>query len=155
MRLGVIIFDLDGTLVDSADGIQMSVDRAVQQVFEGRVAPDIRSRIGPPIRRIFSQSLQIEDEDVLTKLEQQFRFAYDSDGWKKTALYPGLTETLKELTTLGLKMFVLTNKPGAITGQILHSLSIADQFVEVLSLDSMASRPTSKAEAAGFLSQKY
>jgi phosphoglycolate phosphatase len=73
-----LLFDLDGTILDSLPGISYSV----QQAFDvcGLPLPDcqLRSMIGPPIRTILSLAGQVTNTAVLDALEQAFRRIYDS-----------------------------------------------------------------------------
>ncbi len=107
---------------------------------------ELRSLIGPPIRTIFSQLVPQADEDQLSRLERAFRLSYDSDGWRKTVLQPGVIETLTRLKAAGLPLFLITNKPAGPSRQMLEEFGLSDLFTDVLCRDSKTPAFRSKAE---------
>jgi phosphoglycolate phosphatase len=146
MAIDAVLFDLDGTLIDSLPGIQFSVNEALGCEDLMRHSQDLRPLIGPPIRQIFGKLLPAADEPQLVRLEGAFRSSYDSVGWRKTALHANAAPMLEKLGRAGLKLFVATNKPSLATGRILRELEIMQHFEEVLSPDSRTPPFTSKSE---------
>ncbi len=146
MDTRAVLFDLDGTLVDSLPGIQYSVDCALAECNMPRRVREVRSLIGPPIRGILSQLLPEADEDQLTKLERTFRLSYDGGGWRKTVLQAEAVETLTRLKAAGLPLFLITNKPIGPTRQMIEEFGLADLFNDVLCRDSRTPSFRSKAE---------
>lgn len=146
MDTSAVLFDLDGTLVDSLPGIQFSVDCSLAECNMPPRDRELRSLIGPPIRGIFSQLLPQADEDQLSKLERAFRSSYDSGGWRKTVMHAEAVETLTRLKAAGLPLFLITNKPVGPTRQILEQFSLSDLFTDVLCRDSRTPPFRSKAE---------
>ena len=57
-----IIFDLDGTLIDSFPGIDYSINLALNAVLPGTIIPDLKRRIGPPINKILQGALKPFDD---------------------------------------------------------------------------------------------
>lgn len=146
LALDAIVFDLDGTLIDSLPGIEFSVDYALA---EAKFAPrqlDLAPLIGPPIRKIFARLVSGADEQQLSTLESAFRTCYDSAGWRKTMLHANAAATLKELERAGVQLFIATNKPALPTRLILEALGILDLFREVLCRNSRTPAFLSKAE---------
>ena len=141
-----IIFDLDGTLVDSLPGIEFSVDCSLLDCGLPRRTRELRPLVGPPIRAIFSQLSPESDERSLSRLEQSFRSSYDSTGLSKTVLADSALGTLRALCQSGVPLFVATNKPSAPTRQILQLLGIGELFVDVICRDSRTPPFLSKAE---------
>jgi phosphoglycolate phosphatase len=94
-----LIFDLDGTLVDSRQGILFSLRKAVSQVKPERQPDSLEFNIGPPVREMFIQTLKKPSVKILDKLEASFRSIYDGEGWKMTRLFPGVIDTLDEFHT--------------------------------------------------------
>jgi len=153
--IDAVIFDLDGTLVDSSPGIEYAVAAAWAAVQPGPPCPSLRSLIGPPIHEMLRQVLPDADAATLTALERAFRNAYDSDGWQKTVAYPGVLETLATLITEGVRCFGVTNKPTLPTQRILEHCGLRVYFQEFLSLDSRTPPFASKSEAVTELLTQY
>lgn len=141
-----LVFDLDGTLIDSAPGISASLKAAFR--FAGRNMPraEVRSVIGPPIG-VIARRIEPTLTDAEVKLiEQEYRSSYDSEGWRETVAFEGVVEALPRLHAAGWRLFVVTNKPRVPTQKILALLKIESALEAVLSRDSRTPRYASKAE---------
>lgn len=139
------IFDLDGTLVDSLPGISYCVESALRDMGRNP-AGDISQFIGPPIREILRRVLVDATESELINAEKVFRAHYDTAGWKRTILYPGVKDAVEELSNDGNRLFVFTNKPHHAARSILQLLGVSSLFEAVLSRDSK--RPPYESKAA-------
>jgi phosphoglycolate phosphatase len=131
-----IIFDLDGTLIDSLPGIEFSMREAFATLDLPMRRTDIRELIGPPIRTILARVGAIDDAQNLDKLESAFRTSYDSLGWCQTACFPGVEAALRMMRAREWRLFIVTNKPEKIALQILEHLRILHYFESVLTRDS-------------------
>jgi phosphoglycolate phosphatase len=149
-----LVFDLDGTLVDSCPGIGISL--AVAFSAAGRTMPpaDLRAIIGPPIRAIATRVEPTLTETELAQIELSFRADYDADGWRETVLYEGVAATLHALHLRGFKMFVVTNKPRLPTEKVLAHLDLAHFFEEIVTRDSRTPNYGCKAEMLSELLQR-
>lgn len=146
MHLQDLIFDLDGTLVDSVAGIEYSVDCALAECGFAARGRGLRSLIGPPIRRILCAVADESDRSALDALESAFRRSYDSEGWKKTMLQKGAKETLEWLVASGRRAFVFTNKPLLPTSHILDRMQSRHFFSDVVCRDSTTPPYEQKAD---------
>ncbi len=150
-----MIFDLDGTLIDSRLGIEHSIRAALCVVFPGQSYPGPRLHIGSPIRRIFSEILDDPTSLLLDQLVRQFRTSYDSIGWKQSRAYPRAATVLSCLTQNGIGCFVATNKPRQATLCILDHLNLHEFFREVVSPDSRNPPFSSKGDVVAHIMCKY
>jgi len=144
MPLKNVIFDLDGTLVDSLPGIEYAVDFALRDGNYPARTCELRPLIGPPIRTILATVSGETDAAALDALEAAFRVTYDSEGWTKTVLQPEAQETLRWIAGSGGSIFVVTNKPRRPAASIIERLEL--RFSEMISPDSANPPYRSKAE---------
>jgi len=149
-----VIFDLDGTLVDSIPGIRHSIDAALASCGLPGLSCDLKRLIGPPIREILATVSGITDAPALDLMESTFRTVYDSGGWRDTACQPGTEVAIQRLLSAGCRLWVVTNKPGHAARAILAELALADCFREIVSRDSRMPRFASKAEMLSDLLQR-
>ncbi|MBI4454628.1 MAG: HAD hydrolase-like protein [Acidobacteria bacterium] len=153
--MNTLVFDLDGTLVDSSAGIEYAGQVAVRILWPGRELPSFRQRIGPPIRDTFQQLLPDATPEELNQLELHFRVTYDNKGWRKSVAYPGVGPSLRRLCELGQQCFVVTNKPTCPARRILEWLELMAYFKEVVSPDSKIPPFSSKADMTAYVLAKY
>jgi phosphoglycolate phosphatase len=92
---------------------------------------------------------------TLDALERAFRTSYDTEGWYRTAVYPGVIETLAHMAELGIRCFGVTNKPSLPTQRILDHCGLRPYFRAFLSPDARVPRFSSKAEAVAALLAEY
>jgi phosphoglycolate phosphatase len=133
-------------------GIEYAAAAAWTAVQPG---PPLRTLIRPPIREMFRRALPDADAATLTALERAFRSVYDSDGWQKTVVYPGVPETLAALNADGVQCFGVTNKPSLPTQRVLEHCGLRTYFRAFLSPDSCTPQLVSKAEAVASLLAQY
>jgi phosphoglycolate phosphatase len=147
-----ILFDLDGTILDSLPGIAFSVRVACRMVGLPEPKINLRSLLGPPIRTILSQAVT-EDPALLDQLERAFRASYDTEGWRKTSCFHGAQATLGIMKESGHRLFVVSNKPRHISLQILEREGLSPLFERIYTRDSRALARTKQEMLYEFLSE--
>ena len=130
-----IIFDLDGTLVDSQSGVVKALEHVINR-HNGLMPIDTRNLIGPPLRTIIESCLKTEDPSVIEKVAEDFKVAYDGDFYKQTAMYPGVEKMLASLQSCGHRLLIATNKRATPTKKILEFLKIKTFFNHVYCVDT-------------------
>ena len=117
-----LIFDLDGTLVDSLPGIATAINRALLSLGMPTHSEEaVRSFIGNGALELARRAMPAEsDEQVAADLHAAFQREY-ADTWREgTALFAGIRELIQALATAGRPMAVLSNKPDAFTREIVR-----------------------------------
>lgn len=150
-----IVFDLDGTLIDSYPGIRASLNYAIRFPESKLCLRGLRKKIGPPISKMVNSLWPKLDQKSSEKILQRFRRHYDREGCLRSRMYPGARQMLAGIKKSGKKAFLLTNKPATATNRILHHLKIKSFFVEVVCPDSVSPPLGHKKEGALLLRQKH
>ena len=148
-----ILFDLDGTLLDSLPGIAFSVREACRMVGLPEPKINLRSLLGPPIRTILSRAVANDDLALMDQLEQAFRSSYDTEGWRKTSCFDGAQATLGMMKAGGHRLFVVSNKPRHISLQILEREGLLPLFERIYTRDSRTPACTKQEMLHEFLSE--
>ena len=133
MKKQALIFDLDGTLVDSLRGITDSLNHALG--LSGLpLHPEtaVRSFVGDGVKMTVRRSAPTADEAVLDRLEHDFKSHYDVNWPAGTSPYHGISELLESLQAESHPLAVLSNKPDAFTGTIVRDLFPNIRFACVL-----------------------
>jgi len=148
-----ILFDLDGTLLDSLPGIAFSVQEACRMVGLPQPKINLRSLLGPPIRTILSRAVATDDPALMDQLEQAFRTSYDTEGWRKTSCFDGAQATLGMMKAGGHRLFVVSNKPRHISLKILEREGLLPLFERIYTRDSRTLARTKQEMLHEFLSE--
>lgn len=142
----IIIFDLDGTLIDSSTSILDSFKSAFLSCELTPIKTLNSDVIGPPLMEILAVLSGTTDQNILTNLAHEFKLHYDADGFKKTIVFPGISSILRELKNSGINMYIATNKRIYPTMKIINLLQWNDIFKGVYALDSISPSAVSKAQ---------
>ncbi len=123
----VLLFDLDGTLTDSAEGICRSVAHALS-FFGIEAEPEqLHCYIGPPLNWSFAAYHGLDEEET-TRAVTYFRARYGTVGKFENRVYDGIREMLTLLRDAGYRLGVATSKPLMFATQILKHFALADMF---------------------------
>ena len=146
-----IIFDLDGTLLDTLADLGNSVNRVLSaNQFPTHEIEAYRYFIGDGAKMLIQRALPEDqrEETLIQKCLQAFKADYEKNWRNQTSIYPGIADLLNSLSSQGLKLAVLSNKPHDFTVQcVQHFLS--EWTFEVV-LGQHPSRPK-KPDPAGAL----
>ena len=123
-----ILFDLDGTLTDSAPGIIRCVQHALEKCGKGTY-PDheLLSFIGPPLTESFQKICGMTAEEANTALEY-YRERFARVGMYENSVYDGVPELLQNLRQAGKTLAVATSKPQLYAEKILEHFGLAAHF---------------------------
>jgi phosphoglycolate phosphatase len=143
-----IIFDLDGTLIDSSSSILGSFAEAFRQHGITPARPLTPELIGPPLMQTLSLIAGHDDADTLAALAQAFKQHYDSEGYKLTTVFPDI-EAMLALLARDHALYIGTNKRIYPTRRILQHLGWEGYFKEVYALDYFHPAVPNKAVMVG------
>jgi len=131
--MNLVIFDLDGTLIDSKLDLVHSVNAARALMNLGPISEELVSSYvgnGAPVLMRRALGPEASEADVARALEY-FMSYYRVHVLENTRLYPGVREALDRLLACRAKMAVLTNKPVRISRAIVEGLGLAKHFFQV------------------------
>jgi len=150
----VLFFDLDGTLIQSSEGVTRCVAYALEKMGQPVPAmPELRKWIGPALRTSFGPVFG--DAERVERAVELYRERFESDGWKEYELYPGIEAVVRSLKAEGHRMAIVTAKTESHAQRIVEHLPFGDCFEDVTgaSLDSTRShKPQLVSEALRRLS---
>ena len=134
-----IVFDLDGTLLDTSPGIFNSVRFAEQQLgFEPIPDDRLRVFVGPPPKQMYQKVYGV-DEETATKATAFHRQYSREKAIYEATVYPGMKQTLSALKQQGYKLAVATLKGQRIAEKVLQIHEMADFFDSIVGMDEVES----------------
>jgi phosphoglycolate phosphatase len=138
----LFLFDLDGTLIDSAQDISNSANAILDEISMGRLTEDeIRPLIGLPAAEIF-RFAGIEDSEHIDSLVIRFRKHLSETGGSPSIVYPGVKETLAALKDRGVILNIVTNKPTNLAKLVVERSQILDYFSHIQGADGIEPKPS-------------
>lgn len=140
-----VLFDLDGTLIDSAPAILASYREAFAAAGRTSVVPIDAGIVGPPLLETLEMLTGSIDPALIAELAAHFKASYDTTGYLQTAAYEGVGAMLARLATGGCRLAIATNKRLHPTRLILQHLGWAAHFDAVYALDMFEPRLPDKA----------
>lgn len=148
-----ILLDLDGTLVDSVPDIAGALETLfTKEDWTPHSLVQVKAMVGGGVPKLIERALRKSNIEAGSarqeELVQRFMIIYGARATELTRPFPGAMEALKHLKDAGARLGVCTNKPEAVTRQILDDLSISPFIGAVIGGDTLA---TKKPDAAPIL----
>lgn len=143
MRIRGALFDLDGTLLDTAGDLAAAANRMLAALERAERPPaEIASYVGKGIRRLVERCLTGEldrraNPELLERALELFSEAYDEESGRHATVYPGVMAGLDALEAEGILLGCVTNKTARFSLPLLERMGFADRFKVVVSGDSV------------------
>lgn len=122
-----ILFDFDGTVFDTAEGITKCVQYALNKMGIEAELLELMCFAGPPLVEMFAQKYGMDTEQAKMATEL-YRERYKPIGWKECKPFEGMHELMLKLKKEGKKLAIATSKPQHLAEQILDAYNMLDDF---------------------------
>ena len=138
-----VVFDLDGTLVDTAPDLTAALNHVLPRADRDPVGvADVRAMVGQGLRKLIERALTAsggipDGVDIEAMFEGAFEY-YAAHLADRSVPFPAATDVLDRLAEAGVTLGVCTNKPVALSERLLSELDLARYFTAILGGDSLA-----------------
>jgi N-acetyl-D-muramate 6-phosphate phosphatase len=141
LPLRAILFDLDGTLLDTAPDMVGALNSLrLERQLEPLPFDTARSSVSHGAARLVNLGFPGADPGEFAELQRRFLEIYRARIGDRTRLFAGMEAVLEELTRQGLKLGIVTNKPAWLTDPLLEQLKLRERFACVVSGDTVSER---------------
>jgi len=155
MKFKNIIFDFDGTLVDSKPGIIKTFKQIAEELTTKKInEQQITQLIGLPLSKFLGIILNTDDQAIINKGSILFREYYSKDGINHNIVYSGIKEILIALKNSSYKLFIVSNRIEIFLKKILEQHGLEKYFIFVRGTDGTDTQ-SKKADYVKNLMNKY
>ncbi len=146
LRWNAVLFDLDGTLIDTRPGMRSALAAALLEVT-GDAAGAEQADLSQPLEAMILSAQPSATPADTSSLSAAFRRHYDSGHWKTAELYPGAVDCLRRLDAAGVRSYVVTNKRRVAAVRLLEHFDLATHLNGIVGQPEKGT-PLPKAELA-------
>lgn len=138
-KINALLFDLDGTLIDSASDITRCLNVVLKSFgFSERRQEEVKRFIGDGVLSLLGKATGSSDSQLIEKMAEKLKNYYAEHFIEETVLYPQVGETLNHFR--GKKMAVISNKPSALVAKTIEHFSLNKFFQVVFGAESTLNR---------------
>ncbi len=150
-KYAYILFDLDGTLTDSAEGITKSVLHALNKFgIRETDREKLTTFVGPPLTDSFMRYYGVSREDASGPLTEYYREYFSDRGWKENRVYEGIPEALKALKNGGKHLILATSKPEFFARKIMEHFDLT-QYFDIIGGSTLDGKLSRKGEVIEYV----
>lgn len=146
-----LIFDLDGTLIDSSQSILECYQFALRMHNITPAIPLTSAIIGPTLKETLIKLTGSKNQRLIESLAESFKSNYDSCGYRLTQIFPEVSELLLQLFQSGRSLYIATNKRLYPTTLILDHLGWTHYFQSIIAIDSIKHHFIDKCSMLGHI----
>lgn len=129
LKYNHIIFDLDGTVTDSEEGILQSLRYSFLRMRDDIPSDEtLRSYIGLTLEEIYIKELGTEETQVIRRAIDFYRENFAEEGLYKNRLYHGIDSVIKDIHNSGASLYIASIKPALYSTDILDNFNLKDYF---------------------------
>lgn len=144
-KYDIVLFDFDGTLVDTGEGITKSIKYALECMgIKEESYANLRRFIGPPLYDSFKEFYSF-DEAQIQQAVKKYRERYNKKCVEESCLYPKTEEMLKTLKAAGVRTAIASTKPTHFVERIADALNIS-QYFNFISASELSGQRSGKKE---------
>lgn len=136
-----VIFDLDGTLIDSQKSILEAIAATLSELGLEAKIPLTQDLIGPPLIVTISKIIGINDRLIIDEVVTKFKLYYDTKNCSYAVVYPGIQKLLYDLYQEGYGLYIATNKRLIPTIKIVDHLAWRALFIDIYCIDLNLTKP--------------
>lgn len=141
IKKDLIIFDLDGTLVDSSGDIAHAANKTLREMgFPDMTVSEIKANVGWGVRSLLEKVMPNEPSGRIDEARRIFLKYYSENLVDETRFYPGVEDTLRHFHASGKMLAVATNKQLALTERILDELGLRSCFSMLVGGDTVPNK---------------
>ena len=154
LSVRAVLFDLDGTLVDSAPDLTLAANKMLSALGYPQVnCTQVKGWVGDGVRSLVLRALtaivgDVPDESLIEQGYVLFQRYYAESVYQDSTLYPGVHKTLQTLKSSGLALACVTNKPSRFTKPVLEKSGLTGFFGAVVSGDDLSLKKPDPAPLA-------
>ncbi len=140
-----IVFDLDGTLIDSAPDVCRALNRTLETFGRrAHTVDETKEYLGQGARILMERALAktglVPEEHIINELTEAFLSDYAANPVVDSIVFPGVFQTLTDLKSSGAKLTICTNKPSITAKPVLNTFGLTPYFDAVVCADQVARR---------------
>jgi len=155
MKITDVLFDFDGTLVDSAPCILRCYQLVFQQL---NIQPQIAITddiIGPPLMDTLISLTGINEQEEINVMAELFKSFYDEQAATETLPYPNILSVLEHLKSENINLYIATNKRAVPTMKVIDYLGWRDFFISIRSIDQLEPERCNKSSLIGDMLEQH